>query len=143
MHVFLPSVDAELGDASRSASSSSLCFFDPSYLTFNFILCQLFPHLNHVFIFTLRFSLYLCCTVISTEPYIITGHLGAAGRDEPAARQMTKCTVGGHTLMCMHPHTLLSHTLNSYKSSQGSSLPSDIARPYSRTYTPFKQSTAV
>lgn len=110
---------------------------------FHFILCQLFPHLNHVFIFTLRFSLYLCCTVISTEPYIITGHLGAAGRDEPSAGQMTKCTMGGHTLTCMHPHTLLSHTLNSYKSLQGRSLPSDIARPYSRTYTPFKQSTAV
>lgn len=44
-------------------------------------LCQLVPHVNPVF---LLWSC-LCCAVISAEPCIITGHLGAVGRDEPAA----------------------------------------------------------
>lgn len=74
------------------------CFFDLAYPHIHFI--QLYPFfiLVWTFIFlTLHFSSSLCCTVISTEPFIITGHLGAVGRDEPAAHQMTKPTVGKTT----------------------------------------------
>lgn len=89
------------------AFSLSLHFFDPTCFIDFHSFCAKYFLIWTIYFYPQRFSFYLCCTVISTEPRIITGHLGAVGRDEPAAHQMTKLTVGGHKLMraCTHTHT--------------------------------------
>ena len=76
-----------------------------SYFSFNLV--PTFPPFELFYFYSLCFSFYLCCTVISTEPCIITGHLGAVGRDEPAAHQMTRPDVGGHTRLCVPSYTHL------------------------------------
>lgn len=47
----------------------------------------------------------LCCAVISAEPCIITGHLGAVGRAEPAASDDQAYCVCGPALVCPRSQT--------------------------------------
>lgn len=93
-----------------------------------FIWCQLVPHVNSVF----SLSFCLCCAVISAEPCIITGHLGAVGRDEPAASDdQTYCVcVVRRSRSQTHVN---GRTFSSYKLAPRRLLPSHLSRPQSRT----------
>lgn len=97
-----------------------------------FIWCQLVPHVNSVFLL----SFCRCCAVISAEPCIITGHLGAVGRDEPAASDdQTYCVC---VCVCVDRRSrsqthVNGRTFSSYKASPRRSLPSHLSRPQSRT----------
>lgn len=89
----------------RCIITLALLLWPHMYLVFSFNLVPTFFLIWTIYFYSLCFSFYLCCAVISTEPCIITGHLGAVGRDEPAAHQMTRPNVGGHTLMCVPSYT--------------------------------------
>lgn len=67
--------------------------------------CANFICIQTIYFYSVFFSFYLCCAVISTEPCIITGHLGTVGRDEPAAHQMTKTHRECVPLTCPSSHT--------------------------------------
>lgn len=95
-----------------------------------FIWCQLIPHVNSVFLL----SFCLCRAVISAEPCIITGHLGAVEREMSLQRQMTKPTVYGPAPICPRAQKHVNAcTFSSYKPAPRRSLPSHLSWPQSRT----------
>lgn len=73
----LPSVDAELGDANRSPSSSSLCYFDPTYLTFSFHFVPTFASFELRIYF---YSLFLTPSLLHSNLYWAVHNHRPSGR---------------------------------------------------------------
>lgn len=89
-----------------------------------FIGCQLVPPVNSVFLL----SFCLCCSVISAEPCVITGHLAAVGRGEPAASDERTYRAWTDSLTDVNGRTFGSSTPAPRRS-----IPSHLSWPQSRT----------
>lgn len=96
--------------------------------------------MNYIYFHSRCFSFSLgCCRVISTEPCIITGHLGTVGRDEPAARHVTKAPQNTHPVSHTHTHLHAVAPLSSCKLSLGRSATVTAFMTRSRTKTAGKK----